>query len=91
MTQTLLKNRGSLHAVKYSGYFWGVLTPLICTVIAWPLHSLLGEASVLMLYMLGVFLVASRFGRGASMVASLLSAPVFAFHLPFGILKISSV
>lgn len=80
MTQTLLKNRGSLHAVKYSGYFWGVLTPLICTVIAWPLHSLLGEASVLMLYMLGVFLVASRFGRGASMVASLLSAPVFAFY-----------
>lgn len=62
------------------GYHWGVLTPLICTVIAWPLHPLLGEASVLMLYMLGVFLVASRFGRGASMIASLLSAPAFAFY-----------
>jgi two-component system sensor histidine kinase KdpD len=33
-----------------------------------------------MTYLLGVFLVASHFGRGASIVASLLSAPAFAFY-----------
>jgi Osmosensitive K+ channel histidine kinase len=33
-----------------------------------------------MTYLLGVFLVAVRYGRGASIVASLLSAPLFAFY-----------
>jgi len=33
-----------------------------------------------MTYLLGVFMVASRYGRGASIVASLLSAPLFAFY-----------
>ncbi len=80
MSKVKFQNLSSLLFARRAGYLWGVLTPLICTVIAWPLHPLLGEASVLMLYMLGVFLVASRYGRGASMIASLLSAPAFAFY-----------
>ncbi|MDD1620178.1 MAG: DUF4118 domain-containing protein [Methylococcaceae bacterium] len=62
------------------GYVWGILAPLACTLIDWPLRHWLGPASILMTYLLGVFLVASRYGRGASIVASLLSAPVFAFY-----------
>lgn len=62
------------------GYAWGVAAPFICTLIDWPLRHLLGPASILMIYLLGVFLVASRYGRGASIVASLLSAPTFAFY-----------
>lgn len=54
--------------------------PFICTLINWPLQNVLGEASILMIYLLGVFLVANHFGRGASMLASLLSAPLFAFY-----------
>jgi len=62
------------------GYVWGVSAPLICTLTIWPLQNWLGPASILMTYLLGVFLVASCYGRGASMVASLISAPVFAFY-----------
>lgn len=62
------------------GYAWGVAAPLVCTLVDWPLRHWLGPASILMTYLLCVFLVASRYGRGASIVASLLSAPAFAFY-----------
>ncbi len=61
-------------------YGWGVAAPFICTLIDWPLRHQLGPASILMIYLLGVFLVASRYGRGPSIVASFLSAPAFAFY-----------
>jgi two-component system sensor histidine kinase KdpD len=62
------------------GYIWGIATPLVCTLIDWPLRHWLGPASILMTYLLGVFLVASRYGRGPSSIASLLSATLFAFY-----------
>ena len=65
---------------KLLGYIWGVAAPMLCTLIDWPLRYWLEPASILMTYLLGVLLVASRYGRGASLVASLLSAPVFAFY-----------
>jgi two-component system sensor histidine kinase KdpD len=72
---------GPLTDKKYLlGYVWGTATPFLCTLIDWPLRHWLGPASILMTYLLGVFLVASRYGRGASIVASLLSAPAFAFY-----------
>jgi two-component system sensor histidine kinase KdpD len=65
---------------RFLGYVWGGASPLICTLIDWPLRYWLGPANILMTYLLGVFLVAVRYGRGASIVASLLSAPLFAFY-----------
>ncbi|WP_241674661.1 DUF4118 domain-containing protein [Candidatus Methylobacter oryzae] len=65
---------------RLQGYLWGIAAPFICTLIDWPLRHVLGPASILMTYLLGVFLVASRYGRGASIIASFLSAPVFAFY-----------
>jgi len=65
---------------RLQGYIWGIAAPFICTLIDWPLRHVLGPASILMIYLLGVFLVASRYGRGASIIASFLSAPVFAFY-----------
>ncbi|MDT4290766.1 DUF4118 domain-containing protein [Methylomonas sp. MO1] len=65
---------------RFIGHAWGLAAPFICTLIDWPLRDLLGPASILMTYLLGVFLVASRYGRSASIVASLLSAPTFAFY-----------
>jgi two-component system sensor histidine kinase KdpD len=62
------------------GYAWGIGAPFLCTLIDWPLRHQLGPASILMIYLLGVFLVASRYGRGSSMIASFLSAPTFAFY-----------
>jgi len=61
------------------GYLWGITAPFICTLVDWPLRHILGTASILLTYMLGIFLVASHYGRGASITASLLSIPVFAF------------
>jgi two-component system sensor histidine kinase KdpD len=80
-----IENRLSLsaqrpRACRLRSYAWGAAAPFICTLIDWPLRHVLGEASILMVYLLGVFLVANHFGRGASMLASLLSAPLFAFY-----------
>lgn len=65
---------------RFRGYALGLMTPFICTLIDWPLRFVLGEPSILMIYLLGVFLVANEFGFGASILASLLSAPLFAFY-----------
>jgi two-component system sensor histidine kinase KdpD len=64
---------------RFFAYAWGVAAPIICTLIDWPLRNIIGSASILLIYLLGVFLVASRYGRGPSILASLLSAPAFAF------------
>jgi two-component system sensor histidine kinase KdpD len=66
-------------APHLQGYAWGVAAPALCTLIDWPLRHTLQPASVLITYLLGVFLVATRYGRGPSIAASLLSAPAFAF------------
>nr|WP_281427752.1 sensor histidine kinase KdpD [Methylogaea oryzae] len=63
----------------YAGYFWGIVTPHLCTLIAWPLRNHIGSASILMVYLLGVFLLATRYGLGPSLLACLLTAPAFAF------------
>lgn len=63
------------------GYAWGALTPAFCTLLVWPLRERLGTSSLLVVYLLGVFLVAARQGRGASFLASLLSAAAFAYFL----------
>jgi len=78
---------------RYAAYFWGVAAPGICTLVDWPLRHTLGPASILMIYLLGVFLVATRFGRAASIIASLLSAPAFAFFFapPIFSLAISDI
>ncbi len=65
---------------RLRGYALGLAAPFICTLIDWPLRHVLGGPSILMTYLLGVFLVANYFGRGASILASLLSAPLFAFY-----------
>jgi two-component system sensor histidine kinase KdpD len=64
----------------WQAYLWGIVTPFVCTLIDWPLRDVLGGPSILMIYLLGVFLVANFFGLAASILASLLSAPLFAFY-----------
>lgn len=59
--------------------FLGLLAPLICTMASWPFREWLGASSILLLYLLGVFLIASSYGRLPSVIASLVSAPAFAF------------
>ncbi|MGZ8244330.1 DUF4118 domain-containing protein [Methylomagnum sp.] len=63
---------------RLAPYGWGVAAPVLCTAVDWPFRNLLAPASMLMVYLLGVVLIASRHGRWPSVLASLLSAPAFA-------------
>lgn len=58
----------------------GVASPTVCTLLIWPFRAELGSAGILLIYLLGVFLVATRFGRYPSILATLLSAADFAYY-----------
>jgi two-component system sensor histidine kinase KdpD len=68
---------------RLRGYLWGIAAPFIFTLVDWPLRHMLGTANILMTYLPGIFLVANRYARGASMTASLLSIRIYSlFSLP---------
>ncbi len=73
-----------------SAYTRGLLVVLVCTLVAHVGRDHLAESNLVMIYLLGVVLVASRFGRGPSIVASILSVAAFDFffvmpHLTFAV------
>jgi len=57
----------------------GVLAPLLITLIDWPFRNVLTPSNILLIYLLGVFFVALRFGLWPSMLSSLTSAAAFAY------------
>jgi len=64
--------------------FWllslvGIASPSLCTLLSWPFRAELGSAGILLIYLSGVFLVATRFGRYPSILAAVLSAAGFAY------------
>src|SRR5262249_11455793 len=67
------------HATDWLPYTWSLGSVALCTVLAWLLFSHLTEANLIMLYLLGVAVVAMRCGRGPAIWASVLSVAVFAF------------
>jgi two-component system, OmpR family, sensor histidine kinase KdpD len=60
-------------------YGWVVLIMAACTAVGTLILPLLSVTDVAMLFLLAVGLVASRFGRGPSMVAAFLSIALFDF------------
>lgn len=58
---------------------FGLAAPAACTLALWPWRHAVGQSSVLLVYLLGVFLVAIRQGRAASVSASFISAAAFAY------------
>jgi len=60
-------------------YIWAGLVVAACAAISFPLFSLLSVTDVAMIFLLGVVFVASRYGRGPSVFASLLSIASFDF------------
>jgi two-component system sensor histidine kinase KdpD len=54
-------------------FIWGAVAVAVVTGICVPLHQHFEMADVVMVYMLGILIVASRFGRWPSLVASVLS------------------
>src|SRR5262245_13854032 len=60
-------------------YMWGLGSVALCTGLAWQLSSHLTEANLIMLYLLGVAVIAMRCGRGPAIWASILSVAAFDF------------
>ncbi len=60
-----------------AGYLWAVAATAICTVIAWFMFGHFDLANLIMVYLLGVVAVATRYGRGPSVLSSFLSVVLF--------------
>jgi two-component system sensor histidine kinase KdpD len=65
--------------VEWTRYLWAVLSVLACTAVGWAVRGFLAPANLIMLYLLGVVVIAARFGRGQGIVASVLSVAAFDF------------
>ncbi len=64
----------------WSNYVWTVLVVVLCGLIGWAFSWRgLGEANVVMVFLLGVAFVAARLGRGPSVVAAVAGVLVFDF------------
>jgi two-component system sensor histidine kinase KdpD len=72
---TPLRERAS----DWLSYAWGLGSVALCTALARLLFSSLAEANLIMLYLLGVTVVAMRCGRGPAIWASVLSVAAFDF------------
>ena len=64
---------------RWPGYAQAAAVPAACTAIGFLLPAPVELLNLVMVYLLGVMLVASRYGRGPSMVASALSVASFDF------------
>ena len=62
---------------RYFGYLWAIAVTAISTLFAWLLFNNLEAANLVMVYLLGVVFVATRFGRGPSVLASVLGVGLF--------------
>jgi two-component system sensor histidine kinase KdpD len=63
------------------GYLWALLVVAVCTGIGWLLSQYFAATNLVMVYLLGVVAVALRWGRGPSILASVLSVAAFDFWL----------
>ncbi|HZY43297.1 MAG TPA: sensor histidine kinase KdpD [Anaerolineae bacterium] len=64
---------------SWSAYAWGMVIVLGCTGLAGLLQPLLDPLNLVMIYLLGVVLTAVRYGRGPSILATILSVAAFDF------------
>ena len=75
---------------NWSRYAWAAAASVAITLAAWPLRDLLDQANIVMLFLLGVVLVAVRFGRGPAALAAVLNVAGFDFffvppHMSFAV------
>jgi two-component system sensor histidine kinase KdpD len=62
-----------------AAYGRGITVVGICTVIAWLMFPYFEPSNLIMVYLLGVVFVATRYGHGPSILASVLSVAAFDF------------
>ncbi|MFL5805344.1 MAG: DUF4118 domain-containing protein [Roseiflexaceae bacterium] len=64
---------------NWSAYGWGLLAVVLCTLVAWLMLPYFALANLIMVYLVGIVIVATRCGRGPSILASVLSVAAFDF------------
>jgi len=75
-----LKDRwGNSGKNRYRGYVWGTAVIGLCTLLAKIMFGKFELANLVMVYLLGVIFVATRFGRGPSIMASILGVAALDF------------
>ncbi|HEX9074461.1 MAG TPA: DUF4118 domain-containing protein, partial [Anaerolineae bacterium] len=65
--------------VKWQGYAWAIGMIALCSVVAAAVVSSFAPTNLVMIYLLGVIVVAARHGMGPSILASVLSVLAFDF------------
>jgi two-component system sensor histidine kinase KdpD len=63
----------------YIGYLWAVVVTLASTLLAYLTFGKFELANLIMFFLLGVVFIATRFGRGPSILASFLGVALFDF------------
>ncbi len=66
-------------ASGWAPYGYAMVTVAVCTGLAWAMFPYFALSNLIMVYLLGVIVVATRDGRGPSLLASLLSVGAFDF------------
>ncbi len=64
---------------KWRAYTFATIGVALCTAIAWLMFPFFDVANLIMVYLLGVVFIATRSGRGPSILASFLSVAAFDF------------
>jgi two-component system sensor histidine kinase KdpD len=69
---------GTLFKLR-EGYLWAIAATAICTAICWLMLGRFDLANLIMVYLLGVVVVAARYGHGPSVLSSFMSVILFDF------------
>jgi two-component system sensor histidine kinase KdpD len=64
---------------EWTPYVAALVAVAISTAIAWAMFPYFAVSNLIMVYLLGVIIVATRYGRGGSLLATLLSVAAFDF------------
>ncbi len=75
----LRERDGQSTKARYPRYAWGVAVTAVATAISALMFEHFDLSNLVMIYLLGVVFVATRFGRGPSVVSSVLSVAAFDF------------
>ncbi len=77
--QGMAEEMASLQHANYLRYAWAVGACLLTTMLTLPMVSRLDLANIVMLFLLGVVLVAVKLGRGPAMLSAVISVASFDF------------
>jgi len=72
-----LSERFSSQKKRSMGYVWAVIVTVASTAVARLMFGRFELANLIMVFLLGVVFIATRFGRGPSVVASFLGVAIF--------------